>query len=368
MIKNYHAWGAQQFLIRPTREYCGPVTLWAVWTMEAKPGDQTEKGVRAPEVKPLETSDAQHLASPSARDKQIAEADRTNQSSGSLTELALKNKGLTREQISAQMEAQGDSISIDYGNGQEASRKSGLTEKDFIQKSRMTAPKIAYDLHDAQRDISRGIKQVGTFLECSKESLTSLEAGNPLYPHQGKEDDYISYSACRQANAEFPELAKRIGEGKGHIDKSLIAATIRLEVAFFKQGVDTGQDKFVLEHGRDSIGRTVSIGPAQMQIRHIERLVSEFPKQLGKFAADPLRAALKKENAPHFVGGYFSEVIQHLNKGTKPDYIGGLDWAGVKKNWSEGDLNAALIYAYNPKKDHIDSVKKQMKIIHEKGL
>lgn len=338
--------------------------------METKPGDQAEKEVRTPEVKPLASSDAQQVATKSAQDRQIAEADRTNQSSGSLTELALKNKGLTREQIAAQMEAQGDSISIDYGNGQEASRKSGLTEKDFIEQSRTKSLKIAYDLHDAQRDMSRGIKQVGTFLEYSKESLTSLEAGNPLYPHQGKEDDYISYSACREANAEFPELAKRIGEGKGHIDKSLIAATIRLEVAFFKQGIDTGQDRYVFEHGREgiTIGQTVSIGPAQMQIRHIQRLVRKFPNQLGKFAADPFRAALKKENAPHFVGGYFSEVIQHLNKGTKPDYIGGLDWAGVKKNWSEGDLDAALIYAYNPRKDHIDSVKKQMKIIHEKGL
>lgn len=60
--------------------------------------------------------------------------------------------------------------------------------------------------------------------------------------------------------------------------------------------------------------------------------------------------------------------IQQINKSTKPDYIGGLDWAGVKKYWSEGDLNAALIYGYNPRKDHVDSVKKQMKTIHEKGF
>ncbi len=337
--------------------------------VDTKPTDQGEKPLRSKEIKPLESSDAQAIATPTAQDKRFAEADRSNQSSGSLTELALKTKGLTKEQIAVQIEAQGDSVSIDYGNGQQASRKSGLTEKDFIQKSGTEQQKIAYDLRDAQRDMSGGIKKVGTFLECSKESLTSFEAGNSLYPHLGKEDDYISYPACRQANAEFPELAKRIGEGKGYIDKSLIAATIRLEVAFYKQGVDTGQDKYVLEHGRDEgIGQTASIGPAQMQIRHIERLVKEFPNQLGKFAADPLRAALKKENAPHFVGGYFSEVIQHINKGTKPDYIGGLDWAGVKKYWSEGDLNAALIYAYNPRKDHVESVKKQMKTIHEKGL
>ena len=239
------------------------------------------------------------------------------------------------------------------------------TNKFTIDGLDEDTPKIAYDLKSAQKDVQR----VGTFLDCSKQSLSSLEMGNPLYPHQGKEDSYVSYPACSAANVEFSELAKRIGEGRGHIDRSLIAATIRLEVAFYKQGVDTGQDKYIQEHGRDDgIGQVASIGPAQMQIRHIERLVKEFPQQLGKFAADPLRAALKIENAPHFVGGYFSEVVQHLNKDTKPDYIGPKDWVGVKKYWSEGDLNAALIYAYNPRQDHIDSVKKQLKIIHEKGL
>jgi|GEM_PF-1590834 len=100
---------------------------------ETKPSDQAEKPLRAQEVKPLGSSDAQQVATPTAQDKQIAEADRTNQSSGSLTELALKTMGLTREQIAAQMDAQGDSISIDYGNGQEASRKTGLTEKALVQ-------------------------------------------------------------------------------------------------------------------------------------------------------------------------------------------------------------------------------------------
>ncbi|HND69300.1 MAG TPA: hypothetical protein PL112_21015, partial [Candidatus Obscuribacter sp.] len=40
----------------------------------------------------------------------------------------MKSRGMTREQVAAQLEAQGDSVSIDFGNGQEASRKSGLTE------------------------------------------------------------------------------------------------------------------------------------------------------------------------------------------------------------------------------------------------
>jgi len=229
-------------------------------------------------------------------------------------------------------------------------------------------PKIAYDLRDIQKDV----RKAGNQIEYAKQTLSSFEAPaklelvNAVYPRRGHEDAYISYPACKAANSEFPELAKRIGEGRNHIDQHLIAATIRLEVAFYKQGADTGQDKYIQEHGHDDgIGEAVSIGPAQMQIRHLGRLVKEFPEQLGRFAGDPARAALKVENAPHFVAGYFSEVIQHLKEGTKPEYIARIGWDGVRQYWREGDLNAALIYAYNPRKDHIDSVKQQLKIIHQ---
>lgn len=179
------------------------------------------------------------------------------------------------------------------------------------------SPKIAYDIKDIQKDV----RKVGNHIEYAKQTLSSFEAPaklellNAVYPRRGHEDAYISYPECRAANAEFPELAKRIGEGRNHIDRHLIAATIRLEVTFFKQGADTGQDKYVQEHGKDDgIGEAVSIGPAQMQIRHVSRLVKDFPKQLGRFEGDPARAVLKVENAPHFVGGYFSDIIQHLEK------------------------------------------------------
>lgn len=118
--------------------------------VEAKPSDQGDQQNKAQEVKPLASSDAQAIATPSAQDKQIAESDRTNQSSGSLTELALKTRGLSREQIAAQMDAQGDSISIDYGNGQEASRKTGLTEKKMVQVGGKTYDANAVVAYDNQ--------------------------------------------------------------------------------------------------------------------------------------------------------------------------------------------------------------------------
>ena len=103
---------------------------------------------RQSETVALKSKDAQEIVAPTAADKQSAEANRTNQSSGSLTELTLRGRGLTREQIAAAIEEQGDSISIDYGNGQEASRKSGLTAKSMVQVSDKTydgKAVLAYD-------------------------------------------------------------------------------------------------------------------------------------------------------------------------------------------------------------------------------
>lgn len=128
----------------------------ALMTEKAKkPEDQI---LRQPEVKPLASSDAQAIATPSALDKQAAESDRTNRSSGSLTELALKSRGMTREQVAAQLEAQGDSVSIDFGNGQEASRKSGLTEASLQRTSDASA--VSTESTDSQTMLKKLFGQV----------------------------------------------------------------------------------------------------------------------------------------------------------------------------------------------------------------
>lgn len=150
---------------------------------ETKPSDQAEKHLRAQEVKPLESSDAQQVATPTAQDKHIAEADRTNQSSGSLTELALKTKGLTKEQIAAQMEAQGDSITIDYGNGQEASRKTGLTEKSLVQvggKTYDAKTVVAYEPQNNSDIVSDATNATAPVQEQDKITLKPVEVAPTL--------------------------------------------------------------------------------------------------------------------------------------------------------------------------------------------
>ncbi len=327
--------------------------------------DNGDKPIVLPERLALNAPDANAARNATGSDIQAVEAKRTNASDGSATP-----KNLAGAQDSKQQEHLLNPPSIEISDeeiGLVVSRLNKRTEKDFNDQA---PPKVAYDFKDIPKDLNSGLRRAGAAFEQTRESLTSFEApASPdfVHPHAGKEDEFMSYSACLAANAEFPEIEKRIGLGSGHIDKALIAATIRLEVAYYKQVVDTGQDKYVREHGKDDgISANTSIGPAQMQIRHINRLVHQFPWQLGQFASDPVRAALKKEYAPHFVAGYFSDVIQHINKGTRPDYLGAKDWDGVKKYWKAGDLNAALIYSYNPTKDHIDSVKKQIALIQKK--
>lgn len=99
--------------------------------MADKAKEQRDQIEPKSEAKPLASSEAQALAVPSAQDMHAVELKRTNQSNGLLSQLALKSSSMTREQLAAQLKAQGDSVSIDFGNGQEASRKSGLTEQSL---------------------------------------------------------------------------------------------------------------------------------------------------------------------------------------------------------------------------------------------
>ena len=118
--------------------------------VEGKPSDH-DRLLRAPETNALASSDVQVVVNPSAKDKRLAEVDRTNQSSGSLTELNFKSQGLSREEIAARMDEQDESISIDYGEGR-ASRKSGLTEKDLELLGRSGNVANSVSAHDNKQN------------------------------------------------------------------------------------------------------------------------------------------------------------------------------------------------------------------------
>lgn len=86
----------------------------------------------------------------------------------------------------------------DQGDRQEA-KEANFTIDGLEEES----PSIAYDMRDLQKDL----KTVGNSIESSKHALGSieipakLEPFNAVYPHRGNEDAYISYPACKAANA-----------------------------------------------------------------------------------------------------------------------------------------------------------------------
>lgn len=233
---------------------------------------------------------------------------------------------------------------------------------------------VAYNLKDAERDWNNAGKKIDTFVKTTKSQaehpeLIRLEAPHSLdvaHPHRGAEADSISDGACKAASRRFPELSKRLGPNHGQIDPDLIAGVIWHEQESYKQLYDTGVDAAIRKTGRaDGTDEMTSIGPAQIQLRSIHRLITEFSWQLGHYANDPLRAAIRPGDAPYFVAGYFASVIKNIETGTRPAYIGALDWADVRKKWDSGDLNGALIHSYNPNPRQVQYVMDSIKQIRK---
>ncbi len=190
------------------------------------------------------------------------------------------------------------------------------------------------------------------------------KGGDYWHPHRGREDDFVSYPACAAAVMPFENVRIRMGEGPGHIDPDLIAAMMRNEQYYYKQLGDVGQDNYVRIHGNLDIlhDDTYSIGPAQMQIRNVRKLLEQFPKQLGQYKDDPLRAVERPGDAPMFVAAYMSNIIEHLENHKNAGFSAGV-WNNIAKHWKDGDANGALILSFNPDPNQIAHVTKQLKII-----
>ena len=123
----------------------------------------------------------------------------------------------------------------------------------------------------------------------------------------------INPSACEAAYKAF-------GLDKLGIDPNLIAGLIWNEQLHLKPIADDLQNtqaalSLPLKPGE-------SIGPAQMQVRNIQRLAEEYPalKQFG----DPVKAALNPKVAPFFVAAYLASEAKaiadynHQHPGDKP--------------------------------------------------
>lgn len=168
-----------------------------------------------------------------------------------------------------------------------------------------------------------------------------IEQGeHAFFPFRGREDSQIDYTACAMAYVSFREFALH-----PNIDRALIPALIRNELHFYnvKERVLEGTIKAFGDLPKDSL----SIGPAQIQKQHIERLITKFPQlsdpQLGNIKGNPLEAALNPAKAPWFVAALLAERIAEC------------DAAKIQVTHQD------LIQHYNPGgKTHFDNVHRQI--------
>lgn len=136
-----------------------------------------------------------------------------------------------------------------------------------------------------------------------------------VFAHRGNEDKYVDYKAAQEAS-------KMAGLDKLGLSGNLVGAIMRNEQHYYKKS-DAEQDKqvkekgTVLKDGHEDLH--ASIGPAQMQIRNIKRLIDlrnadgkpEYP-YLQQMKDDPLRAALDPKSASLLVAAYSKEVVKDL--------------------------------------------------------
>jgi hypothetical protein len=263
------------------------------------------------------------------------------------------------------MKAYADSepLLIDMGDGTEVSSKGTQVAWD----PRTWATEKAKEVDKQTKAVTHRIDKA-TALTAAVKNNPDLQytEGKEIFPHRGREDDFVSYGACAAASKPFENVRLKIGAGPGHIDPDLIAAIMRNEQFFYKNLVDTGTDNYVRKHGNLDVlhDDTYSIGPAQMQIRNIQNLVKQFPEQLAPYANDPLRAALNPGDAPMFVAAYMSNMVEHLEKQSNPGFSSGV-WQNIQKHWKDGDANGALILAFNPDPVQIQNVGRQLTIIKQ---
>lgn len=153
---------------------------------EKRPKDSSETLEVSQELTSLRAKDAHDIVTPSSQDRAKAEADRTNASSGSAGELALKGLGLSKEQIAARMAEQDDSIAIDYGGGKTISRLHPGSEKDMEQTSGTlhSSEAVVANKVDSRTEIDKatnaaGSAEISTRRTADAEKRVEVESHKP---------------------------------------------------------------------------------------------------------------------------------------------------------------------------------------------
>lgn len=224
---------------------------------------------------------------------------------------------------------------------------------------------IAQNWNSLKRQLEKGLDRVGQTVGYDefRHVDTPPKNGDWHFPHRGQEDLLVSREGAEKAFKLLPNLKSLNPEiGPKAIDPELISAIIRNEQFFYQNGKDSGPDEYVRRNGKWIFSNDESLGPAQIQVRHIIRLSATYPEVLGE-ASTAIRRCLQPNDAALFAGAYLDEVVGHIHDKTKPDYIGTKDWETVLKFWKDGKRNEALITAYNPDPNQIANINMQLHIL-----
>jgi hypothetical protein len=205
------------------------------------------------------------------------------------------------------------------------------------------------------------VSSKGASLAWKPESIVS--------PHKENPDQYVDHTAFRAAKQHFNNFAKYDLDHPGMGEK-LVSALIRNESVFYNSVKDGGVDT-ALKTGIVLGNR--SIGPAQMRVNNVMRLVEKHPELFGEKKNYPGLA-----ETPHvatlLVAAYLDEKIETFENWSKKlpsrealNTDGKLLLDHAFPYWKSGMQTKALIMSYNPGDGsrHLNHVLDQLKNIEE---
>ena len=204
----------------------------------------------------------------------------------------------------------------------------------------------------------------------SKGARVAWEPQDLLSPHRENPERYVDQSAFRAANQHFGSFAKYNIDHPGMADK-LVSALIRNESVFYNTLKDATVDTALKATG--AIPGDPTVGPAQMKVHNIMRLVGKHPEVFGDSKAYPGLAETPYA-ATLLVAAFLNEKMEKFDSWSKqaPDRNAlNLDnrllFDYAFPFWKSGMRTKALIMSYNPGdgKRHLDHVLGQLEQIEK---
>jgi hypothetical protein len=199
----------------------------------------------------------------------------------------------------------------------------------------------------------------------SKGAQVAWKPDDLLSPHRNNPGQYVDQSAFKAAKDNFGSFAKYNSEHQAMGEK-LVTALIRNESIFYNTGKDATVDTMLKATG--VVWGNRSVGPAQITVNNIMRLVDKYPDAFGDRKNYPGLAETQYV-ATLLTAAYLNEKIETFEQWSKeaPDrsklnHDEKLLLDNAFSYWKSGKHAEALIMSYNPGdgKRHLQHVVEQL--------